>query len=305
MKKLLILGGSGFVGKSFVDCAINKKLVKNNINEIIILSRKIKSKIKKIKHVKINYVGKNILNIKNIPEVDYIIYCIKSNNIRTSNAYFNQFLRLVTSLKKKPKILFTSSGAVYGVNNTKKKFLEDYNIDLKSIDRFSGYKRAYATEKLFLEKKFKKLADENFKVSIARCYTFIGKKILNQKYAISDMLNNLQSNEVIKLNTKNQVYRSYMYDDDMVEWLIKIVKNSNNQCPIYNVGSNEEINLRKLIKILAKKFNKKYKLNKVITKKIDYYVPVITKAKKELNLNVKTKLMNAINLTIRSTSEKN
>ena len=96
-----------------------------------------------------------------------------------------------------------------------------------------------------------------------------------------------------------------MYDDDMVEWLIKIVKNSNNQCPIYNVGSNEEINLRKLIKILAKKFNKKYKLNKVITKKIDYYVPVITKAKKELNLNVKTKLMNAINLTIRSTSEKN
>ena len=94
-----------------------------------------------------------------------------------------------------------------------------------------------------------------------------------------------------------------MYSDDLVEWLIKIVKNSNKKCPIYNVGSDKEINLRKLIKIIAKKFNNKYKLSKIISNKIDYYVPKINKAKKELNLNIKFELMKAINLTLKTKSE--
>tara|TARA_Y100001958_G_C20793008_1_gene259622 strand:- start:79 stop:264 length:186 start_codon:yes stop_codon:yes gene_type:complete len=61
--------------------------------------------------------------------------------------------------------------------------------------------------------------------------------------------------------------------------------------------------LRKLIKIIAKKFNNKYKLSKVISNEIDYYVPKITKAKKELNLYIKFELMKAINLTLKTKSE--
>tara|TARA_B110000114_G_C14790363_1_gene276534 strand:+ start:357 stop:491 length:135 start_codon:yes stop_codon:yes gene_type:complete len=44
LKKLLILGGSGFVGSSIVDYGIDKKLVKNKINKIYIISRSKKSK---------------------------------------------------------------------------------------------------------------------------------------------------------------------------------------------------------------------------------------------------------------------
>ena len=39
MKKLLILGGSGFIGDSIVNYGINKKLIKHKINEIYIISR--------------------------------------------------------------------------------------------------------------------------------------------------------------------------------------------------------------------------------------------------------------------------
>lgn len=291
------------MGTSIVDTGIDKKLIKDKISEIHILSRSKKSVNKKYKHIKINYITENIINLKKIPQVDYIIYCLRNNNIKISNIYFNKFLRLLETIKRKPKILFASSGAVYGKNTNKIKDKENKKINLTSINKLIGYKKKYAKEKIFIENKFIELGQKNYDVSIARCYTFVGKHILNQKYAISDIINNLYLKKNIKLNARNQVYRSYMYSDDLVEWLIKIVKNSNKRCPIYNVGSDKEINLRKLIKIVAKKFNNKYKLNKVISNKIDYYVPKITKAKKELNLNIKFDLMKAINLTLKTKSE--
>ena len=188
MKKLLILGGSGFIGSSFVNCGINKKLIKHNINEIYILSRKNKLIKKKYKHIKINYISKNILDVKNFPKVDNIIYCLKHKNIKISKNYFNHFFKLLKKLTKKPKILFTSSGAVYGKNNKKIKNKENQHISLNSINKLKGYKKKYAMEKIFIEEKFNELALKNYNVSIARCYTFIGKEIIKYKYAIADII---------------------------------------------------------------------------------------------------------------------
>ena len=112
MKKLLIFGGSGFFGNSIVDYAINKKLIKHKIDEIYIVSRTKNLKSKKFKHIKITYIQKNITNIKKIKEVDYIIYCIKNKNIKISENYFKSLCKLLRNFKKKPKILFTSSGAI-------------------------------------------------------------------------------------------------------------------------------------------------------------------------------------------------
>ena len=56
MKNLTIIGGSGFLGKSFID-AFNKGLLKKfKINKIIVISRKAKN-LKKLKNLKL----KNIL----------------------------------------------------------------------------------------------------------------------------------------------------------------------------------------------------------------------------------------------------
>ena len=43
-------------------------------------------------------------------------------------------------------------------------------------------------EKFFIEKEFNELALKNYDVSIARCYTFIGKEIIKYKYAIADII---------------------------------------------------------------------------------------------------------------------
>ena len=300
MKKLLILGGSGFVGNSIVDYGVDKKLIKNKINEIYILSRSNKSKQKKYKHIKITYINKSILNVKKIPQVNYIIYCLKNKNIQISNSYFNQFVKLLKSLKNKPNILFTSSGAVYGKNTNKKKDTENNTIKIDSIESLNGYKKDYAKEKIFIENKIKKLGVKNYKVSIARCYTFIGKNIMRYNYAISDLINDANNETKIKLNSKIDVFRSYMHSDDMSNWLITILKNSNIKCPIYNVGSNKVINLKDLTKKIAIITNKKISLKSNKSKKFDYYVPSISKAYKNLNLKISINLNDALNSIIKS-----
>lgn len=303
MKKLLIIGGSGFVGSSIVDNAINKKLIKKKINEIFVLSRSNKSKQKKYRHVKITYISNNIINVKKIPQIDYIIYCLKNTNIKISNNYFNKFLKLLKNLKNKPNILFTSSGAVYGKNTNKKKVSEKKKIDIEAINNFKGYKKKYAKEKLFLEKKFKDLATKNYNVSIARCFTFIGKSIVRYNYAISDLINAANNKNNIVLNSQIDVFRSYMHSDDLSNWLITILKNSNTKCPIYNVGSDKVINLKNLTKKIGIMTNKKISIKIKKRNKFDYYIPSILKAKKELNLKNSISLKDALSSTINVINE--
>jgi len=305
LKKLLILGGSGFIGSSIVDYGINKNLIKNKINKIYILSRSAKFSQNKKKHISITFINKNILDVNKLPQVDYIIYCLKNNNIENSNSYFNQFLKLLKKLKNKPKILFTSSGAVYGKNINKKKDVENKKIDNNLIDNFVGYKKEYAKEKIFLEEKFKDLATKNYKVSIARCYTFIGKNILHYNYAISDLINAATKKNKITLNSQINVFRSYMHSDDLSNWLITILKNSNTKCPIYNVGSNQVVNLKDLTKKIGIMTNKKTSIKIKKSNKFDYYIPSISKAYKDLNLKISINLNDALKSIIKSSNDEN
>jgi nucleoside-diphosphate-sugar epimerase len=297
LKKLLIIGGSGFFGKSIVDSAINKQLIKHKINEIYIISRSGTSKKKIYKHVKITYITKNISDVKKIPLIDYVIYCLKSKGKKSSNTYFNQFLKLLNNLPRKPKILFASSGAVYGKN--KGKINENTIIDFKKINKLNGYKKDYAYEKVYIENKFKELGKLNFDVSIARCFNFLGKNILDSGQAIGDMISDGINKDIITLNTSANVYRGYMNADDLVHWLIVILKNSNKNCPIFNVGSDKEINLRLLGNKIAKIFNKQLKLKKLKRLQTDYYVPSINKAKKHLKLKISINLNDSLNSFIK------
>ncbi len=299
MKKLLILGGSGFIGSSIVDYAIDKKLLNNKINKIYILSRNKKSKKINNKYIKINYLRNNILDVKKLPTADYIIYCLKNENIKISNDYFSQFKKLIKQFKFKPKILFTSSGAVYGKNINKKKNLESEKISINSVKNLIGYKKKYAMEKIFLEKKFKQLSLENYKISIARCFTFIGKNIIKYNYAISDLINDANNDRRITLNSNINVFRSYMNSDDLCKWLIKILIKSNKKCPIYNVGSDKVINLKELTKKIGAIKNKKISIKLKESKKFDYYVPSINKARKKLNLKISISLNDSLNSIIK------
>ena len=90
-----------------------------------------------------------------------------------------------------------------------------------------------------------------------------------------------------------------MHTDDLSKCLFKIMNRTRNNCDIYNVGSDDQIDIKLLLKKLSKKYKLKVRVFKKFSeKKVDYYVPNINKIKKELRWKSKFNSFEAIVKTI-------
>ncbi len=189
--------------------------------------------------------------------------------------------------------MFFSSGAVYGPRKVYKKFKENEKINLNKINKFKGYKKNYAIEKMLLENEFKKLSKQGFKVSIVRGFAFYGEFILKYNYLISKLINAAKLKNKLIVNNSN-VVRSYMHSNDMCKWLLRLVESSSNKCPIYNIGSDKIIKIEKLASFLNKKYNSKIVMKKNNEKKIDFYIPSTNLVKNKFKLKTTIDFNHAI-----------
>ena len=311
-KTLLIVGGSGFFGQSIIKYFNNNKNLYQKFYKIIIVSRKQFKKNsyylqlkKKIKVIKIN---SNILTIKNLPHADYIIYAAILNNYNDDNRAVKNFIRIAKNIYLKRKILYISSGAVYGIQpKFISNFKEDYLNSNKIINFKNGYKKKYSVCKILNEKLFQELSKCGAKVSIARCFSFVGEHLpRNSVYVVGNFIDSIVNRKNLVVNANYKIFRSYMHEDDLANWLLKILERSNKNCNIYNVGSDNIVSVQKLSVILAKKYHLNSIIKKIKNKKMfDKYIPNINKAKKILNLNIKYNSIEAILKTIDSIIKNN
>ena len=89
---------------------------------------------------------------------------------------------MLKKLKRKPKIIYTSSGVIYGLNNKKQKISELKNLKKNEFKDLKNYKKKWFNQKINLEKKFNELSKLAYNIIILRMFTFIGPSILNQNY---------------------------------------------------------------------------------------------------------------------------
>lgn len=301
-KTLLIIGGSGFFAKSILDYFFCYCLSKN-INKILLISRghnKIKINQKLRKKIKIINIYGDISKLKKIPFADYVIYCAIIHNYNQDYKAVCNYYKLAKKYHYKSKILYTSSGAVYGQQPKNIKKIKENYLSLKKKIKFqSNSKNIYSNSKLKSEKIFQKLGKLGINVSIARCFAFVGKHLpRNKGYAVGNFIDNIIKNKIIKINSSHDVVRSYMYADDLVRWLFKIVFSANDKCPIYNVGSDLEISIFKLADFLSKKYNVSLIFKNIDDNFIDRYIPNINKAKNKLQLSNKYDNLAAVIKTI-------
>jgi dTDP-glucose 4,6-dehydratase len=303
-RTLLIIGGTGFFGKSILDYAFRCGYFKN-INKILLLSRgiskiKIDSKLKK--KIKVKRIYGDIVKLKKIPYADYVIYCAIIHNYKKDYKAVCNYYKLAKKYHSKSQILYTSSGAVYGKQpEYLKRLNETYLFKNKRLNFKNKNKNMYSIFKLRSEKIFKELGQLGIKVSVARCFAFVGKFLPRKSnYVVGNFIQSILDKKFLELKANYKVYRSYMHADDLVQWLLKIVSNANNKCPIYNVGSDYSINIRTLGARLAINNKLSFRFNKIKSNLIDVYVPSISKAKKDLKLKLKYNSLDAINNTINS-----
>tara|TARA_B110000971_G_scaffold221929_1_gene271602 strand:+ start:6448 stop:7437 length:990 start_codon:yes stop_codon:yes gene_type:complete len=320
-KKILIIGGSGFFGKSFLKLFINKGLDNWCISDIFIMTRNpgVLNKVFGKKNLKnVTLLKSDISKVKDLPSCDYIIHAATSTDIdlKTNKKNFHNtkniniksvsnFLKIIKKKKfQNTKIIYMSSGAVYNKNKIFKKIKETSPIS--SIVNFNP-----SNDNLY---KYIKIKSENLilnfnqkakmKIVIARPFAFVGEFLpLNRNYFIGNLFSSIITKKPITIKSPNlkKVFRSYLHADELVQWIMIMLVNANSRTEVFNVGSDQSINLFNLTQFFKKFYhlkNIKNTLNKDSKKlNVDFYIPNIEKIKKKLKINVKISLKRSIRKT--------
>ena len=266
MKKIIVTGGSGFIGSNLVDFLIKKKFFVINLDKLTYSSNKYQNGLrdkKKYKLIKVDIVNKKqiieiikkykpkvIFNLAAETHVDRSIDD-PSNFIHTNiNGTFKllESLRFLQNKKITPKLIHVSTDEVYGDiknglrSNEKHKYepSSPYSASKASADHLvKSYIRTY-----------------KLKAVISNCCNNYGPYQFPEKL-IPKMILNIFNNKELPIYAKGRNSREWIHVKDHCEALFKLYLNGKNG-ENYNVGSGinlRNIDLIKKILKICKKMN--------------------------------------------------
>lgn len=200
------------------------------------------------------------------------------------------------------KILFTSSGVVYGeLPSGMKHVPESYAGAPDTMDPASALGQAKRSAEFLCTY----YADKyGFDYNIARCFSFIGPNLpLDLHYAIGNFIRDALWNDEISVRGDGAPIRSYLYMGDLVTWIVKLLVEKTNHA-VYNVGSDQPISIRDLAYKVRDLIAPEKNINiqgdssfSIGNFNRNWYVPNIDRARDELCLDSWTSLEEAIRLT--------
>ena len=265
-KKILITGGSGFIGTNLVNFLNEKNYFIHNIDKYSYCSTKEKFKILKNKKYyfhKFNINNKNrlentlkknnfdlIVHLASESHVDKSIdnplYFINENIFSTTSFYYS-ILNLVKKDKiVSPEIIHVSTDEVFG-SLKNKNAKESYTLMPSS-----PYSASKASTEHIAKTFFKTFG---LKISIIRLCNNFGPYQFTEKFIPNVIVKSMQNLTVpIYGNGKN--IREWMYVKDTCYAIEKIIKDFKNG-EDFNIGSGVKVNNLRIVRILERCLNKK------------------------------------------------
>ncbi len=248
-KKIIIIGGTGFIGFHLA-----KFLIKKNY-EVISVSRKNPKKIrflKKVKYIKVNIVQKKKLlkSLKKYLDTDYIINCggevEHKKKKKTILSHFNGSINIANIFLNKPlkKFIQIGSGLEYGS-------LKSPQSESALCNPESNYSKAkYLASKSLLDL----YKNYNLPLVLIRPYQLYGPA-QDTNRLIPFVIKACLQNKHFPCSEGKQ-YRDFLYIDDFVNFIFKIIRKDNIKGEIFNVGYGRPEQIKKII----------YKITKIINK---------------------------------------
>ena len=295
MKKILIAGGTGFIGKHLI-----RKSLKKGWKTFCLSSKKVgkKDKVKKVKYFFIDIRNKKKLTKLKKYKFDYVVnlsgevnHKIKVKVIETHFLGVKNLLRNL-NLNYLKSFIQIGSSAEYGkYNKLQKEILKCHP------NSYYGKAKLSATNYLINNNKYK-----NFSKCVLRFYQVYGP---NQKdnRIIPYVIKNCLLDKKFNCTPGTQI-RDFTYITDIISAIFKCfshTKKVNNQ--IINIGYGKGYKLQSVIKRILNYIGKgkpyfgAIKMRKDETKKV---IPNISKAKKILKWKPKITLNEGLKLTINS-----
>jgi UDP-glucuronate decarboxylase len=260
-KTILITGGTGFFGRWLLQilCYLIKEK-KFNIH-IYVLSRDpgkfIVTNTDCSFEQLIHFISGDITSFK-IPNIklDYLIHMATTAASETFHGE-DQLQKLDLLYKGTrntleqairagvKKVLFTSSGVVYGPSNVvmfTEEMLQAPMTTMVSSALGEGKRLAEYLVNYYALK-------GGFQYSIARCFSFFGPFLpLDIHYAIGNFVHDALNKDEITVKGGGYELRSYLYIADAWVWLLKLLTHADNE--IYNVGSSNSISIGDLASLV-------------------------------------------------------
>ena len=249
MKKILITGGSGFIGTNFINYILKKNIKILNIDKLSSEStpEKFKNKINKKKYKFYNLDLQNLTKLKKIIftfKPDVIVNFAAESHVDRSidkpyNFIKNNFtlsLNLFSIYKeyfKKynfTKFIHISTDEVFGSN---KSTLSNENSPYKPSSPYSSSKAATDLVALSFNETYKT------NITIVNLCNNYGPFQFLEKF-IPTCIFRLTNNKTVPIYGKGTNIREWIYVDDTCEAILKLIKNKskNNR---FNIGSNKRL----------------------------------------------------------------
>lgn len=292
-KKLLVIGGTGFLGYHFA----KNFLKKNYTVTIVSLTKPKKNRVlKSIKYIQCDISKTKDIKKKINKDFDYVFnfsgHVDHKNKKKTMLSHYTGVKNICSHLTKEKLKLFVQigSGLEYGKNTSPQ-------IEIKKCFPISSY----AKSKYFGSKHLLNLhKSSQFPCVIVRAYQVYGPRQDNNRL-IPFVINECLKEESFPCSNGEQ-FRDFIYIDDFVIFLKKILANKN-KCKgqIFNIGVGKSFNIKNIINSIKdkiKKGNPKFGLIKLRKEESQNVFPNINKAKRMLNWKPKVSLDQGLSKTI-------
>ncbi len=281
--RVLITGGTGFVGKWLVESLIQiSRQFKISI-EILVTTRD----LNKTKNLFSNYPNLSIVeldltaNFQSLGKFTHIIHAASPtskplpNEASVMNASLASAKNIIANLNDistVPVFIHTSSGAVYGVNRNEanhKSLRTRSSIIEKPKNFLEEYQNAKIKTEEFIEQK--NSAGKIIGIN-ARLFAFYGPYLsINSHYAIGNFMQSAVTGSVIQVKSLGESYRSYMHASELACQLIYLMSNSNTIN--YDIGSDFSKSISWWANYVGQLFDLKVKILGEIEEVPTYYFP--------------------------------
>lgn len=271
-KRILVTGGTGYIGRHFV--ALLQRLIDHYTLdcEIIVLTRQsLKSS------GQITYLQGDVSDFEIDGKLDYICHLATSANPQDYRDASEQMVKTIiegaahvaelAEEKRVRRLLFMSSGAVYGPKTRFNKPIKE-TVEL-DVDGASLYGRAKARAELICLK-------HEVDVVVARGFAFYGEdQPAGWGFAIADMIQEAKDKgEITVQNTATM--RSFLHVNDAAVAMLYLILGQVDYS-IYNLGSSNVMSVLDAANIIAKQYN--VPVRTCQHAQHNYYIPNVSRLK--------------------------